>query len=39
MTADNQRLMHAYLCENNYDAVKKNEISKLKSRIKKYNSV
>jgi UDP-2,4-diacetamido-2,4,6-trideoxy-beta-L-altropyranose hydrolase len=39
MTADNQRFMHTYLCENNYDALKKNEISKLKSRVKKYNSV
>jgi UDP-2,4-diacetamido-2,4,6-trideoxy-beta-L-altropyranose hydrolase len=39
MTADNQRLMHAYLYENNYDTLKKNEIRKLKSRIKKYNSV
>ena len=35
-TADNQEIMHQYLCENNYPAFKKSELNKLSGEIQKY---
>ncbi len=35
-TADNQKMMHKYLCEKNYYALKLSELSKLKREVQKY---
>ena len=35
-TANNQEMMHQYLCENNYPAFKKSELNKLSGEIQKY---
>ena len=35
-TADNQKMMHKYLCEKNYYALNLSELSRLKSEVQKY---
>ena len=36
MTADNQKMMYQYLCENNYSAFKQDELNELRMEIKKH---
>ena len=36
MTADNQKMMYQYLCENNYPAFKQDELNELRMEIKNY---